>query len=237
VSTFLRLLHPIMPFITEECWHALPGDRGSIVVAPWPKADASLLDAEAEAHMTLLMDAVRGIRNMRAEIGLASREEMEVLTVFEDATSRRVFEDNQDALKRLAQAAPVRIMERLAEKPAAALSTRCGGGEIFLPVPSTIDLSKEVDRLTKELGEVTEQIGRNAGQARQTGLCRESAPRGGGERARPPDRAGNRARPGIAAPRHDARSGSRQALTNRSNARWGNRFESGETNCARIAML
>ena len=152
ISTFLRLLHPVMPFITEECWRALPGDRGSIVTAAWPMASMEAADEAAQMQMALLMDVIRGVRNMRAEIG--AKEELEVLFVFPDEASRDTVSGNQDALRRLAQVAPARVLEALAEKPPAALSTRCGGGEVYLPLPSTMDLSKEVERLAKELASV-----------------------------------------------------------------------------------
>ncbi|NDD27425.1 MAG: valine--tRNA ligase [Proteobacteria bacterium] len=148
LSTFLRLLHPLMPFITEECWHALPGQRGSIVTATWPTPQPALRDAEAETRMGLVMDVVRALRNMRAEVG--ARDEMDAVFVFEDNASRETLMANHDALRRLAHVGAARVVASLDENPPAALSTRCGGGEVFLPLPASMDLSKEVERLSKE---------------------------------------------------------------------------------------
>ena len=67
LSTGLRLLHPYMPYITEEIWSYLPTGDGPLILAEWPAASPALLDAEAEGQFTILMDLVRGIRNARAE--------------------------------------------------------------------------------------------------------------------------------------------------------------------------
>jgi valyl-tRNA synthetase len=150
IGSFLRLLHPVMPFITEECWHALPGDRGSIVVAPWPTVDESLIDNEAQTLMALVIDVIRGIRNMRADLGAAPRDETEAILVFPDQENRAILQENADAMRRLANATPVRIEASLDPKPPAAFSTRCGGGEVFLPMPSAF-VGKEIERLSKEL--------------------------------------------------------------------------------------
>ena len=70
LSAILRLLHPFMPFITEEIWQKLPGIQGSIMVAPFPEADDALLNPAAEAEMRLVMDTITAIRNLRGEMNV-----------------------------------------------------------------------------------------------------------------------------------------------------------------------
>ena len=159
-STFLRLLHPIMPFITEEIWHAMPGDRGFIMVAAWPQPFDALREGRVEQNFALLQEVIRGIRNMRAEVSIPPKDDVAVTVVFHDLAPREVLAENEDAIRRLAGATPITIIDSLEDKPKAALSARVGGGELFMPLAGAIDLGKEIARLEKELQDVAQNIER-----------------------------------------------------------------------------
>ena len=150
----LRLLHPYMPFLTEEIWQALPVPGDSIMMQSWPELPA-YQDAVAEANMTLLMDAIKAIRNIRAEMKVAPGQKIEILILAPNALQRSVLEQGTPDILKLAGGASVELFETLAEKPAQAASAVLEGVEIYLPLKGLIDLDKEVARVEKEIAQAT----------------------------------------------------------------------------------
>jgi len=144
---YLRLSHPIMPFLTEEIWHHLPGQRSPLIHAPMPEPGWE--DEAAVAEMETVQNVVRAARNLRAELGLLPKQKAEICLVV-PAASREVFEKNRPILEALALAEPLTISEN---RPGKALSQGVGELEVFLPFPPGFDLSREVTRLQKELAE------------------------------------------------------------------------------------
>jgi valyl-tRNA synthetase len=157
LDTYLRLLHPVMPFVTEELWSALPhapGDPDLLIVADWPEAGRP--DVEADAALGALVDLVRGVRNARAEAGLEPGAWLP-LEVIVPAALRSALEALAPALARLARARPLAITER--GSTAAAPSE--GGlvvmaGDIEARISAMADGRPDRDRprLEKELAEV-----------------------------------------------------------------------------------
>ena len=97
----MKLLHPYMPFITEEIWQHLPHEGESIMIAPWPVADESLMDGvRKRARMTVMMDAIKAIRNMRAEVNAAPGKKAPA-TILVEPAFRSVFEGHPEYVERL----------------------------------------------------------------------------------------------------------------------------------------
>ncbi|MBT9585199.1 valine--tRNA ligase [bacterium] len=144
---YLRLSHPIMPMLTEELWHHLPGERGPLIHALMPQPGWE--DAQAVESMEMLQELVRAARNLRAELGLLPKQKAEICLVV-PADRRALVEDNRGLLEALALAEPVTLVD---DRPAKALSQRVGELEVFLPFPADFDLSREVARLNSELAE------------------------------------------------------------------------------------
>jgi valyl-tRNA synthetase len=152
----MRLLHPFMPFITEEIWQHLPHEGEALIVAPWPEAGPT--DQAAEAQMALIMEIVRAIRNARAEYKvepgrrieaiIAAGEEYELLSGQKDIliTTARLDANN------------LHIASTLETKPTQALALVVGGVEVYLPLAGMVDLAKERQRLAAEIEEVTTGI-------------------------------------------------------------------------------
>jgi valyl-tRNA synthetase len=182
----LRLLHPFMPFVTEEIWQHLKasgnqeirksGDRDAaqipdslitdwmqwpeaLIVAPWP--EPSPTDEAAEAEMALIMEMVRAIRNARAEYSVEPGRRIEAIIAageeYDLLTSQR---DILITLARL-DAEKLHIAHTLEEKPIHALALVVGGMEIYLPLAGMVDLEKEHQRLTAEIEEITKGIARS----------------------------------------------------------------------------
>jgi valyl-tRNA synthetase len=161
LSAILRLLHPYMPFITEEIWQKLPGVTGSIMAASYPQSDASLLNAPAEAEMGLVMATITAIRNLRGEMNVPPASQVEVFLRSADAGSMAALERHRQAIMLLS-----RLKELHANAdatPTAAAKAVVDAVEIFMPLTGIIDFAEEERRLAKEM----EKIGKELAQAQR----------------------------------------------------------------------
>jgi len=161
----MRLLHPFMPFVTEEIWQHLTGGRWqgveSIMIAPWPEVDEALLDEEAERDMELVMEAVRAIRNARAEYKVEPGRRIEALIAAGEKFD--LLKGQQDVLITLARldAEKLKLAPNLPEKPAQALALVVGPMEIYLPLAGMVDLAAERRRLAGEIERLEADIARS----------------------------------------------------------------------------
>ena len=156
----MRLLHPFMPFITEEIWQHLPHEGRSIMRASWPVVQAGRSDAAAEGQMNLIMEAVKGIRNMRAEMNVPPGRRSEVILQAGSEEVRSVLQKNEGYFRQLAAAEPVTLPAIGAEKPENAMATVVAGLEVYLPLKGLIDVEKETARLSKEREALTKELAR-----------------------------------------------------------------------------
>ncbi|GEA17422.1 valine--tRNA ligase [Moorella sp. E306M] len=147
----LLLLHPFMPFITEEIWQHLPGKRESIMISSWPRALPERDDDDAEKAMELVMAVIRAIRNLRSEMNVPPGRPAEVILVAEAEEDRQILQQASLYLEVLAAASPVQVKAALSQPPARAATAVTGGVQVFLPLAGLIDLEKEQARLEKEL--------------------------------------------------------------------------------------
>ncbi len=158
----LRLLHPFMPFLTEEIWQKVPHDDAlkSIMETSWPEVTAECISDEIEAEMTAIMETIKTVRNMRAEVGAAPSKKSELILNFTDESLRAVFTENQSYLDKLASSDPITILPAGADKPENAMAGVVNGVEVFLPLKGLIDVDKESARLMKELEKLNKEISR-----------------------------------------------------------------------------
>jgi valyl-tRNA synthetase len=145
----LRLLHPYMPFLTEEVWQHLPHEGETIMLAPWPVCDESILDEKAEADMAILMGAVRRVRNVRADMDVPPGKKAEVVIVAR-GDAARLFGAQRDIFAKLAWAEKVSIRPDKTGIEKGAVSISMDAAQIFLPLAGLIDIEKEMERLAKE---------------------------------------------------------------------------------------
>jgi len=150
----LRLLHPIIPFITEEIWQRLPKEGeevSSIMLASWPKVDETLLNQEAEATMKLLQEVVITIRTLRSELNLPPGKVLpQVLLSLNGSTSRQVLQVQEAYICHLGKIAQVTIGAQLS-KPAGCAAGVTEHGEVFIPLAGLLDLEQESRRLEKAI--------------------------------------------------------------------------------------
>ncbi len=158
-SVILRLLHPYMPFITEELWHRLPGVEGSIVVAPWPSYEENFLDEDAEWKMKDVMESIRLIRNMRAEMGIQPGQKVKVVIKPHDQSFADLVRSLEGYFISLASLSEV-LVDPNYEKPRGCAVGVMSKAEIFMPLGEFMDLDKEIARLKRELSEIDEDMER-----------------------------------------------------------------------------
>lgn len=156
----LRLLHPFMPFITEEIWQHIPHEGKSIMVADWPTGEETKLDDASEVEMTTIMETIKAIRNMRAEVNAAPSKKTEVILHLSDESLTDVFAKNSGYLETLASAKNVTILAKDDAKPENAMTAVVNGVEIYLPLAGLIDVEKETARLNKELATLDKEVSR-----------------------------------------------------------------------------
>jgi len=166
----LRLLHPFMPFITEEIWQHIPHEGESVMVSAWPANETSKIDDAAEANMTTIMETIKSIRNMRAEVKAAPSKKSPVVLHFASETLQTVFASNQGYLTVLASAQPITLESLVAVKPENAMTAVVNGVEIYLPLKGLIDVEKETARLNKELDMLDNEIKRVTGKLSNVGF-------------------------------------------------------------------
>jgi valyl-tRNA synthetase len=172
----LRLLHPFMPFITEELWQMLPGIgerqlhpayRGApltIMLAAYPKGQDELIDERAEAEVQAIIELVSRVRNIRSEMNIKPGEGVPVLVGAPDAKLRAVFEAGAGQIARLVRASSISIRETLDAPRASARAVLAGGAEVAVPLEGLIDFAQERERLRKEEDKLAKEAERLRGQ-------------------------------------------------------------------------
>jgi valyl-tRNA synthetase len=149
----LKLLHPMMPFITEEIWQHLPRQGESIMVAGWPKASSDLIDKKSESDMIVIMDVIGAVRNILSEFNIPPSSKSEVFMQTSDQVIPLLIlrlQENLNYIYRLTNASRV-IVEPFIQKPSSSATAVIGGIEIYVPLAGLIDIDKEKERLTKNL--------------------------------------------------------------------------------------
>ncbi|WP_337542942.1 valine--tRNA ligase [Acidaminococcus timonensis] len=159
----MKLLHPYMPFITEEIWQHLPHEGKSIMIAPWPKADDALIDDTVEKQMTVIMDTIKSIRNMRAEVNAAPGHKAPA-TVLVDEDLKDVFKAHASYIQQLGTVDSLTIGGMDDVAPENAMAAVVNGAKVYLPLKGLIDVEKELARLQKELDGAEKEAKRAAGK-------------------------------------------------------------------------
>lgn len=165
----LKLLHPFVPFVSEEIWHHLEPGAVPLIIQPWPADEPELDDSAAEEEMAVLIDIIRSIRHIRAEMKVPPGRRAAVILIVPEEKARRVIEQNKHYIEELA-AGTVSVAGDIAAKPAQAAHAVAAGVEIFVPLGGLIDIEKEQFRLTKELDAVLQELSRVEGKLRNTGF-------------------------------------------------------------------
>jgi len=161
LETLLRLLHPIIPFVTEELWQELPagartgGDGALLMTQPFPEPQPALRDAAVDARMETLIDVVRSVRNIRAEMRIAPKIELDLW--LKEGEVADVVRENEPMARRLARLGAVHYG---GSAPKGCATAVVAGSEIAVPIAEHVDLAAEAERLRKEIARVEKDLSR-----------------------------------------------------------------------------
>ena len=183
----LRLLHPFMPYITEELWQRLPGvdekllhpayagTNPTIVLSSYPEGVPELIDDQAEWEMQAIIDLVSRVRNIRSEMNIKPGERVTVLVGAPDEKLRGVFSRAAEQISRLVRASELSVNERLDAPRASARAVLVGGAEVAIPLEGLIDFEQERQRLRREQDKLKLEATKLEGQLGNPGFV-ERAP-------------------------------------------------------------
>jgi valyl-tRNA synthetase len=150
----LVLLHPFVPFVTEEIWDKLPGTEGSIMGAQFPLAaapdDLLVRDEVAEAEMTLIIDAITGVRNIRGEMNLSPSQALKAVVHSPEPSVRGSLENFKDLIMNIARLESLTVSEP-GQRPGAAATAVMPETTVYVPLEGVLDVDKETARLEKEI--------------------------------------------------------------------------------------
>jgi len=146
----LRLLHPLMPFITEEIWQRLPHEGESIMIAEWPVAEAWREDQQAREQMETLIALITKVRNIRSEMNVPVQSRVKLYISASQEAVRALVSDSADLIKRLARVEEIFISDTIPPLESAPRDI-VAGIEIAVPLEGLIDIAKEKERVTKEI--------------------------------------------------------------------------------------
>ncbi|MDO4534187.1 MAG: valine--tRNA ligase [Clostridium perfringens] len=159
LNTGLKLLHPVMPFITEEIYTHLSTETESITIASWPEYEEDLVNEKSEKDMEFIMEAIKALRNLRASMNVPPSRKAKIIA-YTSEEAKDAFINGAAYLEKLASASEVTFIDNKDNLPENLVSVVVKGGELFLPLLDLVDREKELERLNKEKDRLEKEIDR-----------------------------------------------------------------------------
>ncbi|EFI41318.1 valine--tRNA ligase [Peptoniphilus sp. oral taxon 386] len=160
LKDILKLLHPFMPYITEEIWQHLPGTETALIVSKWPKEVSDYEFKEEGKAIEYIKEAIRGIRNARAEMNIENSKKSSTIIVTTSDEIKNIVEENKNQLLNLGYSTDVVIISDKSKVSGDNISIVLDGAEIFLPLKDLVDYKKEFERLSKDREQTISEIER-----------------------------------------------------------------------------
>ena len=169
LENLLKLLHPFMPFLTEQVYKYLPDSEGFLMLQKWPEYEEGLVFAEDEQKMQGVMEIIRSIRNLRSEMNVAPSKRTRLMLLPAEGWAE-TLRGGEGYFRRLAGAEQVEILTDRNEVTEKTVSAVITAGELFIPLGDLVDFEKEVARLTKELENLKKETARSEGMLKNPGF-------------------------------------------------------------------
>ncbi|WEG73921.1 valine--tRNA ligase [Vagococcus intermedius] len=157
LDNIMRLVHPIMPFVSEAIWEKIPHQGDSIVVAPYPTVNADFTDKKAAEGMEILKELIRSVRNSRSEVNTPMSKTITLLIKTNDVAAEEFLKENINYIERFCNPEELVISPTI-EAPELAMSAVITGAELYLPLADLINIEEEIMRLEKELDKWTKEV-------------------------------------------------------------------------------
>lgn len=170
LTRMLALLHPFMPFITEHLWQHLPHEGKTLARAEWPKAKAQLRFPAEQEQMERLMDAIKAVRNMRAEADVVPSKMCHIRISVTREDLKKCIEDHREYFEKLGHVEQITFLAPGADKPENALTAVVTGMEVYLELKGLIDTEKEKGRIEKAKATLEKDIARTSGKLNNQGF-------------------------------------------------------------------
>jgi len=179
----MRLLHPFMPFVTEEVWQYLyrtsepdttQWPASALIVAPWPQANSAAIDSEAEQNFALLQEVITRIRDARNQMNVEPARRVPVIIAAGNHVT--MLEAQAPLIEFLARTDRPQLHAQLAQKPEQAMSLLAGSVEVYLPLSGLLDIGKELERLDKEIAQAQQEILRLQGKLANEAFVTKAKP-------------------------------------------------------------
>ena len=158
LKTIVQLLHPIMPFVTEEIWSKLTKNEGSIVVSQYPSFDERFSDKEAVGQMNTIIDVIGRIRNIRGEMNIPPSKKLKVLLSVPDESHKDVLTNGKDYIVDMANLRELSIEGEVTEEPKGVATGIAGSTKVYVYLEGMIDIGAEIARLEKEMAKVNKEL-------------------------------------------------------------------------------
>ncbi|HRZ67319.1 MAG TPA: class I tRNA ligase family protein, partial [Candidatus Omnitrophota bacterium] len=165
IEDSLKVLHPFMPFVTEEIWQNLPHKGDSIMVSAWPKADKGMFDDEAEQQMAVAIGVISSIRNIRAELNIPPQKLCNAVIAAGSGKSRKAIDRSLEHIKALSRLGSLEITDKM-PRPKASSFAVFGDCEICVPLEGLVDLEAERKKMMSKIGELEKYTGSIEGKLR-----------------------------------------------------------------------
>ena len=160
LDQILRLLHPIMPFVTEKLWLSMPHDGESIMVAKYPEAHAEFENEQARHDMAFLIEIIKAVRNIRTEVNAPLSSSIDIMIQLEDAKNERILTDNEDYVKNFLHPKELTISTQIAA-PKLAKTAVISGAQVFIPLADLVNVDDEIKRMEKEEENLQAEVDRS----------------------------------------------------------------------------
>ncbi|MDD2401359.1 MAG: valine--tRNA ligase [Clostridia bacterium] len=170
LSQTMQLLHPFMPFITEEIWQCLPHEGETIMLSSWPQGEKTEIDVEAEECMVVIMEVVKAVRNLRSEMNVLPGKKVEAVLMAQDEEVLARLQAGKSYVMNLAGINQADIILNCPKKPEQAVTAVVSGVEVYLPLKGLVDVKKELVRLEKEGANLDKEIARLKGKLDNEGF-------------------------------------------------------------------
>jgi valyl-tRNA synthetase len=157
LKAVVKLLHPFMPFVTEELWQRIPGVEGSIMTAPFPRGEEFVFDEQAVKEMSLVMGVITGIRNIRGEMNIPPSKKVDIAVEMPDRKDAEILKQNMPYLQSLGKVGSIYIATAVA-KPEGSATTVFGQNQVHVLLKGLLDFEEEKKRLRKEMARAEKDL-------------------------------------------------------------------------------
>lgn len=169
LDQILRLLHPIMPFVTEKLWLSMPHDGQSIMTAKYPEVHPEFANEKANHDMAFLIEVIKAVRNIRTEVNAPLSSPIDIMIQLEDAENEQILTDNEEYVKNFLHPKKLTIATELAA-PKLAKTAVISGAQIFVPLADLVNINDEIKRMEKEEKDLVSEVERSTKKLNNQGF-------------------------------------------------------------------